>query len=80
MKEKGYELIITGFKGVSNTFLRTHFRKVFGCDWVSINSVESKIIIKVSFKLTQKKVKRFAAKLGDYVSPTFEEGTFTLSV
>ena len=82
-KEKGKKICIitkSGFKGVSNTLLRTFFRQTYNCNWLSINSSGNKIIIEVSFVLTEKKVKRFADKLGDSTSVFYEDKMFKFSL
>ena len=57
-----------GCRGMSNARINGAFKNVFSVDPVMIRTEGKKIIIHTSLDLSDKKVRKFAGKLGDFTN------------
>lgn len=69
-----------GCQGLSNARIKSAFKSVFSEDPVMIRSEGKKIIVHTPLELKEKKVRRFADKLGSFTKFKGESNSFAFNL
>lgn len=66
-----------GCQGLTNARIKSAFKNIFSVDPVLIRSEGKNIIVHTSLELSDKKVRRFADKLGSFSQLKGEDNSFS---
>ena len=69
-----------GCKGLSNERLESAFKNVFGVTPVMIRAEGKRIIVHTSLELKEKRVRKFAGKLGSYTQFEGRDNSFSFKL